>query len=707
MADLLNGLRHMLSFRRGPVTTLIVVSTILLLYFICAAQYIQPSSHLSQNPSDEPRYNLSRSYSDLQHITAHPRPYNSHANDDVKSYLITRIKEEIARCHWAELDVDDTKKAFQSSSISSGITYAESGNLLVRFNGSDGKAESTLFSAHYDSGAISRGASDDGMGVAAVLSLVSLFSSSRPKQTAILLFDNGEEAGLLGAILFLYHPWSKTVRNFLNLEGGGVGGHPNLFRISSSADKSMLKRFGEARRPHGSSLFSDAFELGLIRSGTNFDIWARPERWPLDVDWDEGKRKGWQGLDLAFYQRRDRYHTIGDNVPNLEGTASLESMLDDTWAVARTLFSSNTSQKNKNDEAPAKLVYFDLVLHRVWITFPLHVLRGLDITLLVLGPINVFPLIFFTRIRYALQTKRGWGRHIFAFFLVVGTTACVISLYVRVNPDIIFSRSLSTLFSITAASASLLWIFLQLFPRWRPTTNTRTKATLLTYLLFWMLDVANEALLAKKGVAAFYALSITHGVLLLSTIICLVELMARCPSPVQRRGTRGSLPSEPPPTDEDQADETTALLPTRQTENKRERGEEDVIVSTWWLEFIISFPFPFLLWTSSALTLLDALSPTVIEGGPVLGAYLIPSLFTIPPFLLLIPLAHRFSTRLTIFLLIFSVFVILVNTTAFPLSPSYQTRLGFAHEINLQENTSTITLSGIDDYLSRATEQIP
>ncbi len=63
-----------------------------------------------------------------------------------------------------------------------------------------------LLSSHYDSTPTGPGASDDGIGVATMLEVAHLLRGQRLTRPITFLFDEGEEAGLLGARAF----WSTT-----------------------------------------------------------------------------------------------------------------------------------------------------------------------------------------------------------------------------------------------------------------------------------------------------------------------------------------------------------------------------------------------------------------------------------------------------------------------------------------------------------------
>ena len=62
------------------------------------------------------------------------------------------------------------------------------------------------------------GVSDDGAGVAAVLEIArALKSLPRTRHSIVILIDDGEEAGLLGARAFVdSHPWAKDIAAAIN-----------------------------------------------------------------------------------------------------------------------------------------------------------------------------------------------------------------------------------------------------------------------------------------------------------------------------------------------------------------------------------------------------------------------------------------------------------------------------------------------------------
>jgi len=194
-----------------------------------------------------------------------------------------------------------------------------------------------LLSAHYDSVAAGPGVSDDAAGVACALEVVRALQSSPRRNPVLLLFDDGEEAGLLGAELFMGSERARTVGAVVNLEARGTSGASFLFETSH--DNAWLVRRAVSRmpRPVTSSVLSFVYD-----------------RLPNDTDLTVFKRAGLPGLNLAFIGSAARYHTPQDSLANLS-RASLQHHGDNALALVRALANEDLS------EAPAgEAVFFDL-----------------------------------------------------------------------------------------------------------------------------------------------------------------------------------------------------------------------------------------------------------------------------------------------------------------------------------------------------------
>ena len=153
-----------------------------------------------------------------------PHPADSAADDAVRARLIATLRQmglkPIVRDQFACND-------FQRRGSSPARGFATSSRALGPATG-----KALLLSAHYDSVPAGPGASDDGIGVATLLEVGSILKDRPLKRPVILLFNEGEELGLIGARAFLADPLSRNVDSLLNFEARGVHGPVTMFETN-------------------------------------------------------------------------------------------------------------------------------------------------------------------------------------------------------------------------------------------------------------------------------------------------------------------------------------------------------------------------------------------------------------------------------------------------------------------------------------------
>lgn len=239
-----------LGFTPLPVIVVISLAYIAIFAVLLTTHLTVPSA-----PSKTPAgTNLTQAWIDLEQITRHFHPYNSHANDEVREYLLSRVKDIVTskklgdRVHIIDDNVSNVTFSNGNTSI-----YFEGTNIIVAVRGSEDHEDlysdtplttirsptngGVLVNAHYDSVSSGYGATDDGVGVVSVLQLLSYLTEPDhwPKKTVVLLLNNGEEDYLNGAKAFMKHPISQLPHVFLNLEGAGAGGRATLFRTTGTS----------------------------------------------------------------------------------------------------------------------------------------------------------------------------------------------------------------------------------------------------------------------------------------------------------------------------------------------------------------------------------------------------------------------------------------------------------------------------------------
>ena len=227
-------------------------------------------------------------------------------------------------------------------------TCATVNNLVSRLAGvdeTDGALPSNpnnfavLLSAHYDSVPAGPGVSDDAAGVAAVIEVArALKALPPPKHPVILLVDDGEEAGLLGAHAFVEsHRWGPSVRAAVNLEARGSSG-PSIMFETGSANQWAVSLFAtHARHPSATSISDSVYK-----------------RLPNDTDFSVFKAAGYQGLNFAFIGNEPHYHTPLDSIANAN-LPSLQHQGDNALSSIVALANSDLSNIPEKEA-----VYFDL-----------------------------------------------------------------------------------------------------------------------------------------------------------------------------------------------------------------------------------------------------------------------------------------------------------------------------------------------------------
>ncbi|KAF2118687.1 endoplasmic reticulum metallopeptidase 1 [Lophiotrema nucula] len=594
-------------------TPLPVITVTCITYIALFAALLSVHNTVPHYPGSTPAgINLTQAWVDLETITRRFHPYNSHANDDVRKYLLSRVKSILSSKHIGSDRVDIIDDNVSNVTFSSGNTtvYFEGTNIIVAVRGSEDKElfypakqqplaliraaqnGGVLVNAHYDSVSTGFGATDDGVGVVTVLQLLSYFTESHnwPKRTVVLLLNNGEEDYLNGAKAFMRHPISQLPHTFLNLEGAGAGGRATLFR---STDAEVTKFYKASPEPFGTVVSSDAFKRKLIASQTDYVVF--------------NGELGLRGLDVAFMAPRARYHTVEDS--SIETSYnSVSHMLSASIATVSGLASdtgndfSGSGKQTPDGKVDAgtgtEAVWFD-IFGKAFVLFRLHTMFALNVTLLVVATVTLIILTIFlskadknylfARKTYVHSSDddqaielNGW-RGFFRFPITfVGATAAVVGLaylVAKVNPYIIYSSPYSVWSMMLSAWLFVAWFFLRGASVMRPSALQRM------YSLIWMF-VGGFALLIyvtilsqTSQIAGGYFVLFYLAAIFFALVLSYVELffvpkksayVHRFDAGSSRRnseapsrplsGTTGGARSDDRPLLDDDATETTSLL---------------------------------------------------------------------------------------------------------------------------------------------------
>lgn len=312
--------------RRHLTTTLLLF----LVVFVVALVRGAPPEPLGDNaPRDHFSATRAREVQKLVAGDGQPRPSGSPAN--------LRAVEALAR----KLESIGWHPEIQKSfSCGRWGTCGSVFNIVSKKEGKTPDAASVLIAAHYDSVPAGPGASDDGLGVAAVVEVARALSEGPLlDRTVVLVLTDSEENGLLGAeAFFREHPFAKNVRAAVNVDARGSSGPSQMFETSAGNAWVLDLVARELPRPVTSSLFYEIYR-----------------RMPNDTDFSVWKSRA-AGVNFANVARIADYHTTRDTVENSD-LGTLQHHGDHVLAMTRAFGNA----KELEHPPPGDAVWFDVL----------------------------------------------------------------------------------------------------------------------------------------------------------------------------------------------------------------------------------------------------------------------------------------------------------------------------------------------------------
>jgi hypothetical protein len=407
------------------------------LYALVFCVAIVRSRPLAAKPADAPATEFSgtRARQILQQLVGDdmPHPVGSAADAAVRGRIVTEL----------------TRLGYQPE-VESGFacdewgTCAEVKNVVARLGGGQ-SGPAVMMASHYDSVPAGPGASDDGAGVAAELEIARALKASPPlRHPVILLIDEGEEAGLLGAEAFVASdPWAKDVRAVVNVEARGTSGPSAMFE-TGSANLWLMKLYAKAvQRPSTSSINYTIYKL--LPNDTDFTVFKRPS-------------VGYQGFNFAFIGDVAHYHTPLDDFANTD-PRSIQQQGESSLAVLRALANSDL-----NPGPPSEAVFFDLSSWKtiwwpagwtIWFAGIAFVLLAIEISaLLWSGELNARTLLLGIVSWPVMLIAAGFFGGCFYFILRKGG-ALPVSWVAHPAPMLVAFWALA--FCVTALLALAFW----------------------------------------------------------------------------------------------------------------------------------------------------------------------------------------------------------------------------------------------------------
>ncbi len=297
----------------GKFAALITCVAVGFLLFYANARTPEPS------PASAPagQFAAGRALPDIAVMARVPHPMGSAANAQVRDYLIGRM---------TGLGLSPRIQRGQGNfqRVSGGKVYIGGGdveNLVGLLPGRDPRLPALTLMAHYDSVPGSPGAADDITGVAAVLEVVRAIKvAGVPARDVMVVFTDGEEAGLLGAAVFFRDdPMARHVGFVMNLEARGGGGRATMFETGQDNGGAIDLYRRTATRPAANSLTVFLYK-----------------HLPNNTDYTVPKVKGIAGLNYAFIGRQFDYHSPSSTPAALD-QGSVQHIGEQLLGTARAL----------------------------------------------------------------------------------------------------------------------------------------------------------------------------------------------------------------------------------------------------------------------------------------------------------------------------------------------------------------------------------
>jgi Peptidase family M28 len=370
-----------------------------------------------------------RARTHLEVIARVPHPVGSPAHDEVRAYIV-RVLDELG----LKPQIQEATSAMQ---IVGSTSAASIKNVVARLRGTNGTGRAVMLAAHYDSVPESRGASDDGSGVATLLETArALASSPAPANDVLFLFTDGEEIGLLGAQAFVdSNPAAKDVGVALNFDARGASGVVAMYDTSRGNGALVAALAHAAPRVTSTSLFQPLARL--LPNDTDATIFANA---------------GMATYAFAYVDDLFRYHQQTDSIDALD-LGSLQHDGDYALPLARALANGNVDAMHSSDT-----VYFDL-LQRVVVRYPPLVAR-----LFALATLAFLVWTVTRAVRDGAVTAGGVASGVGRFFLAIACigviTAGAGALFAQIlSSAFLFSRP-KLFFALLALVAAALVVVL-------------------------------------------------------------------------------------------------------------------------------------------------------------------------------------------------------------------------------------------------------
>ena len=434
-------------------------------------------------------------------------------------------------------------------------------------------------------------------------------------------------------------------------------------------------------------------------------------------------------------------------------------------AVATTHHLTNTGISPSTESRRA--LWFD-VLGRGFVLMQTHTFFALSVALLVAGPIILIltlailarsdKLYLFSstqRVHTAegdnLISLHGWrGCFRFPLIMIFAAAAPVALAYLlfKENEEIVHSSPWPIWAMMISAFLFVAWFFARFADYVRPSALTRAYGFGWIALGWWVILVVALLYEEQLHISGGYFTLFFSASAFLTTWLSYLELFSLpkkskyaaekvhanedfdASRPASRPGSSRQV-EDNNANDEDDATERSSLLRsggrsayktlTRDDEESTAKSLKNKLMANhdeqewsatlwdwiWLLQVVVIVPINVIVLGQLGFYLVEALHQTGQDGSSVFLVYLGIAVITIFIFSPMVPMIHRFSWHIPIFLLLVLGGTLAYNLLAFPFSAQNRVKLYFQQQIDLEHGNNTVSLLGLQPFVEAAITNIP
>ncbi|MEP1096494.1 MAG: M20/M25/M40 family metallo-hydrolase [Cyclobacteriaceae bacterium] len=457
------------------VSTISVVLITLIILWAFSDQ--KPPSNLPEAETAAD-FSMNNVRAHLEVISAEVHHVGTKAHKEVQNYLV----DELAKLGLkAEIQV---QTVFTPGG--SGTTIE---NVITRIDGTE-NGDALMLLSHYDSAVpFSRGAGDDGSGIATILEGLRVFLEKgiSPKNDIVILFSDAEELGLLGARAFIEnHAWADEISLIINFEARGSGGPSFMLMETNGKNSRMLQEFLKANPtyPSTSSLSYSVYKM--LPNDTDLT----PFRENANIN----------GYNFAYIDDHFDYHTAQDINERLD-VSTLAHQADYLMSTLNYFAFNDISDLNSDRD-------------RIFVNFPLikmlHYPFAWNTTLFIVA-LMFFNILLTLGFKQGKFTKKGTIMGFVPFLIsLLGCTLVTYGLWklaLIIHPhykDILQGFTYNGYQYIAAFCALNIWLSLAVYNRY--ITKYTPQDLLLAPLTFWF--IVNGLVLFYLPGAAFFIIPV-------------------------------------------------------------------------------------------------------------------------------------------------------------------------------------------------------